>query len=138
MMAVAGIVMLGASTDLQAQGRCGVYDCQGQVERHRGCVGAYAMSPEGFERLVAMVKEQSSNDRKLLLIEAASLGGWFTPGQCAALMSEFNFDDKKLDVLRFIAPHLVDARECSVIMSQLTFESSRRTAADILLGTAPR
>ena len=74
-----------------------------------GTVGVHMPSrPRGFERLVAIVKEQGFSDRKLLVIEAASLGGWFTSGQCAALMSEFDFDEKKLDVLRLLAPRLTD------------------------------
>lgn len=129
---VAVIAMLWASADSQAQGRCGVHGRHEYEGRHRGC--AYVISPEGFERLVAIVKEQGFSDRKLLVIEAASLGGWFTSGQCAALMSEFDFDEKKLDVLRLLAPRLTDTCDYSDILDRLDFESSRRTAADILLG----
>lgn len=92
------------------------------------------MQPHAFERLTTMVNSQTFDDDKFLVIEAASLGGYFTCGQAATLMSCFQWGDKKLRVLEYVAPHLADIRDIEMIFNQFTFDSEKEQAWRIITG----
>lgn len=94
----------------------------------------YAMTPEAFNRLIILVDRQTFNDDKMLVIEAASLGGYFTCSQAAAMMSHFQWSDKKLAVLEYMAPHITDIRHAGIILDQFTFDSEKKKAWNIISG----
>ena len=97
---------------------------------HAICV----LEPQAFDRLIAMVSNQAFDDNKFLIIEAASLGGYFTCTQVSTILSEFNWDNEKLRVLQYVAPRIVDLRNADVIFNQFTFDSDKKKAWDILTG----
>ena len=99
------------------------------------CSGA--LGAHSFDRLIALVNGRAFDDDKFLVIEAASLGGYFTCDQAVALMSCFRWADKKLKVLEYVAPHLVDLRDAKSILDQFTFDSEKERAWSIISG-APR
>lgn len=106
--------------------------CHPQMVRHDRCDAGWQMEPAAFDRLVEMVNGQTFDDGKFLVIEAASLGGWFDCRQAAALMSCFKWDDDKLKVLRFLVPRLVDSCGMESIFNQFSFDSSKEKAWGII------
>lgn len=93
---------------------------------------AWQVSPPDFEKLLQIVNGQTFASNQLPMIQAAGLCGWFTCSQCAALMNIFDFDDNKLKVVEYLAPHLIDPIRCQPIMEQLSFISDRQKAWRII------
>ena len=67
----------------------------------------FCLSDEKFAVLYNKVKNASFDDRKMDLIEVASLGAFYSCEQCASIMSIFSFGDKKLAALRLMAPRIL-------------------------------
>ncbi len=97
----------------------------------------YPISRADFAQLVSLVNSQNFPSYQLPMIHAAALSGWFTCAQCATLMNIFSFDDNRLQVVRYIAPHLVDRRHAYKIINQLTFPSSKASARNLIATLAP-
>lgn len=93
---------------------------------------AWQVSPPDFEKLLSIVSGQTFASNQLPMIQAAGLCGWFTCSQCAALMNIFDFDDNKLKVVEYLAPHLIDPIRCQPIIEQLSFISDRQKAWRII------
>lgn len=93
---------------------------------------SYVVSPVDFQRLLSAVNAQTFASNQLPMIQAAGLCGWFTTSQCAQLMQLFDFDDNRLQVLRYLAPHIVDPYYYNPVLNALNFMSSQQTARDIL------
>lgn len=93
---------------------------------------AWVVSGPDFERLLAAINNQTFASNQLPMVQAAGLCGWFTCEQCAAIMACFSFDSNKLQVVRYLAPHIIDPIRCQPIMSQLSFSDDRQTAWRIL------
>lgn len=94
----------------------------------------YCMSDQAFSVLYNKVKGASFDNNKFDLIEVASLGCYYSCCQCARIMKTFNFGDKKLKALRFMAPHIVDLQNADEIYRILDFESEKEQAARIIKG----
>lgn len=104
------------------------------------CVGSewhYPVSPSDFSQLLSLVSAQTFPSTQLPMIQAAGLSGWFTCAQCAALMHLFDFDDNRLQVVRYLAPHLLDPFRAYLIMNQLTFSSSQQSAWNLIAALTP-
>ena len=95
---------------------------------------AFYLSDEKFAVLYNKVKNASFDNRKMDLIEVASLGAFYSCEQCASIMSIFSFGDKKLAALRFMAPRIIDPRHAYLIYESLTFQSEKEEAARIIGG----
>ena len=67
----------------------------------------FCLSDEKFTILYNKVKNASFDDRKMDLIEVASLGAFYSCEQCASIMSIFSFGDKKLAALRLMTPRIL-------------------------------
>ena len=98
-----------------------------KAQRHRrmhepSAVMELRLSDDKFAILYNKVKNTSFDDRKMDLIEVASLGAFYSCEQCAAIMSIFSFGDKKLAALRLMAPRIVDPRRAYIIFDQLSFQ----------------
>ena len=78
------------------------------------------------------MKNASFDDRKMDLIEVASLGAYYSCEQCATMMGLFSFGDKKLAVLRLMAPRIVDPHHAYIILDKLSFLSEKDEAARII------
>ena len=94
----------------------------------------FCLSDDKFAILYDKVKNASFDDRKMDLIEVASLGAFYSCEQCASIMSIFSFGDKKLAALRFMAPRIIDPRHAYLIYESLTFQSEKEKAARIIGG----
>ena len=110
-----------------------------QAQRHRRINEASArmelrLSDDKFAILYNKVKNASFDDRKMDLIEVASLGAFYSCEQCATMMSIFSFGDKKLAALRLMAPRIVDPHRAQIIFDQLSFQSEKDEAARIIGG----
>lgn len=92
----------------------------------------FALSDEQFSVLYDKVKNASFDDRRMDLIEVASLGAYYTSGQCAALIDIFSFGSKKLSALRYMAPHTVDPRNAYLIYEKFSFTSEKDEAARLV------
>ena len=95
---------------------------------------AFCLSDEKFAILYDKVKNASFDDRKIDLIEVASLGAFYSCEQCASIMSIFSFGDKKLAALRLMAPRIIDPHRAYLIYDKLTFQSEKDEAARIIGG----
>ena len=95
---------------------------------------AFCLSNEKFTILYKKVKNTSFDDRKMDLIEVASLGAFYSCEQCASIMGIFSFGKKKLAALRLMAPRIVDPRHSYLILDKLTFQSEKDEAARIIGG----
>ena len=67
------------------------------------------------------------------IISIACIGNRFDTRQCISLLSLFDFDNSKLEVLEIIAPRLAEREKAYEILEQFTFSSHKEKAADILL-----
>ena len=94
----------------------------------------FCLSDEKFAVLYNKVKNASFDDRKMDLIEVASLGAFYSCEQCASIMSIFSFGDKKLAALRLMAPRIIDPHRAYLIYDKLTFQSEKDEAARIIGG----
>ena len=94
----------------------------------------FCLSDEKFAVLYNKVKNASFDDRKMDLIEVASLGAFYSCEQCASIMSIFSFGDKKLTALRLMAPRIIDPHRAYLIYDKLTFQSEKDEAARIIGG----
>ena len=108
-----------------------------QAQRHRRINEASArmelrLSDDKFAILYNKVKNTSFDDRKMDLIEMASLGAFSSCAQCATMMSIFSLGDKKLVALRLMAPRIVDPHRAYIIFDQLSFQSEQDEAARII------
>ncbi|MGM9780162.1 MAG: DUF4476 domain-containing protein [Prevotella sp.] len=94
----------------------------------------FCLSDEKFTILYNKVKNASFDDRKMDLIEVASLGAFYSCEQCASIMSIFSFGDKKLAALKLMAPRIIDHRHAYMIYDILSFQSEKDEAARIIGG----
>lgn len=94
----------------------------------------YGMNDADFAVLLSKVKAKSFEDDKLEMVEVGCLGSWFTCRQCAALVRLFTFDSRKLQVVRLMAPRVIDPKNSPSVTGLFTFESDKRKADDLLMG----
>lgn len=99
---------------------------------------ARSLSNEAFDILYGKVKKASFDSNKLDLIEVAALGGYFSCGQCARLISIFSFSDGKMKALALLAPHVTDPQNASDIYRVFTFGSDRDKAAEVMRNAGKR
>lgn len=92
------------------------------------------LSDGKFAILYDKVRNASFDDRKMELIEVASLGAYYSCEQCAAILGIFSFGDKKLAALRFMAPRVTDLRHAYLIYGQFSFQSEKDEAMRIIGG----
>lgn len=92
-----------------------------------------AMRSKDFDTLHKIVKEASFDKDKKNIISIACIGNRFDTRQCISLLSLFDFENSKLEVLEIIAPRLAEREKAYEILEQFTFSSHKEKAADILL-----
>ena len=119
-------LMTLGTVDVQAQRHRRINESSSRMELR--------LSDDKFAILYNKVKNTSFDDRKMDLIEVASLGAFYSCEQCATMMSIFSFGDKKLAALRLMAPRIVDPRRAYIIFDQLSLQSEKDEAARIIGG----
>ena len=92
----------------------------------------HIMNERDFQFLYKTIKKKSFDDDRIELLSVGVLDNYFTCQQCIRLMSIFKFDDKKLEIIRIMAGHIVDLENHHDILISLDFESNRQKALDIL------
>lgn len=101
----------------------------------RDCLSMdYPLSEDEFSRLYEIVKKNSFDDRKLNLIEVASIRSSYTCSQCAELIQLFSFSDNRLKALRLMEHRIVDTRDMHSILRLFSFSSEKEEATRIILG----
>ncbi len=91
----------------------------------------YGMTDSDFSFLYGKVKNAFS-DSKMDLIQVASLGCYYTCSQCAKIITIFSFSDDRLQALRYMAPHIVDPQNATVIYRLFVFDDDKDRAASII------
>ena len=92
----------------------------------------YCLDDASFSILYNKVKNASFDDNKFDLLQVASLGCYYSCAQTARIMRIFTFGDKRLRVLRMMAPHIVDPQNATDIYNVLTFDSEKSEAGEIM------
>lgn len=90
------------------------------------------MNEKDFQFLYKTIQKKSFDDDRMELLSVGVLDNHFTCQQCIRLMSIFKFDNKKLEMLRIMAGHIVDLENHHDILMRIDFESNRQKAIDIL------
>ena len=91
-----------------------------------------AMSEKDFQFLYKTIKKKTYDDDQMELLSVGVLDNHFTCQQCARLMSLYKFDDKKLEIIRIMAGHIMDLENHDDILKHLDFDSNKQKAIDIL------
>ena len=78
------------------------------------------------------MKRAGVDNKKVDLLEMASLGCMYSFEQTAGMMRQFSFGDKQMRVRSRMAPHIVDPQNAIVIYNVLTFDSEKTKAGEIL------
>lgn len=94
---------------------------------------AMAMDKSDFKLLRSLLKEESFDNGRIKMIRVACIGNYFTSSQCADMLSLLSFDSNKLQALEYIAPRIIDKRECDVILREFSFISNREKAEKLLM-----
>ena len=92
-----------------------------------------AMDKSDFKLLRSLLKEESFDNGRIKMIRVACIGNYFTSSQCADMLSLLSFDSNKLQALEYIAPRIIDKRECDVILREFSFISNREKAEKLLM-----
>lgn len=134
------VLIFGAMSHVLAQERtelpCGTLaeGCCDAPQRHeprdRRC-GEY-MSDREFDLLYNKVKNKNFKSDRLELIEVGSLDSRFACRQCRKMMELFAFDDDRMEVLRLMAPRVVDTENAALVTDAITFDSKKHEAALLL------
>lgn len=94
----------------------------------------YSLNDQAFSILCNKVRNATFYKDKKDLIEVASLGCYYSCNQCAQILKIFNFDDEKKNILKLMAPRIVDPQKVHVICQQFTFDDAKKQAARIVCG----
>lgn len=94
----------------------------------------HCMSDDAFSILYNKVRNASFDNDKKNLIEVASLGCYYLCAQCAQILKIFSFDNEKMNVLKLMAPRIVDPQNAYTISQQFTFDDAKRQAARLVCG----
>lgn len=90
------------------------------------------LSDEAFSILYYKVKNANFNNDKKNLIEVASLGCYYSCAQCAQILKIFNFDNERMNVLKLMAPRIVDPQNVYTISQQFTFDDAKKQAVRLV------
>ncbi|WP_329905027.1 DUF4476 domain-containing protein [Porphyromonas pogonae] len=91
-----------------------------------------SVDPNGFEEFYSKVKNTPFDDDKMNLIRMGASNRRFITRDCIRLMKLFSFDDKRLEVLRAVAPGIVDIENVYKIIGEFSFSSGKDEATRIL------
>ncbi len=105
------------------------YPTQNQpIYRQNGQV----MRENDFQQFYRNINSESNKDTKFSMLRSGVYNRSFTCAQCARLMSTFNFDDEKLEVLNIMAHSIVDFENQNLLFKELRFISSTDKAKQII------
>lgn len=97
---------------------------------------ALVLDDVAHKQLVAAMKRESFDDGKLRIVDTALRGDMcVTAPQARDVMKTLSFSGNRLDVLRKVAPRLVDDGQAIVIYQALDFESDKDDARTVLSTT---
>lgn len=88
--------------------------------------------PEEFDAFYHYVQRRTFKDDKILAIRTSAHSTLFSTDQCIRLMQIFTFDDDRLDILRLIAPNVLNTGDTHRILGQLSFSNSKDEARQLL------
>lgn len=92
----------------------------------------YVMNEDRFARLLQLIDEESFDSGKLRVIEAASLGGYFSCRQVALILKKISFSSEKKKVIEIMANSIVGFRGIDMLLDQFSFDSEKKEVLDLL------
>ena len=81
---------------------------------------------------IKRIDEESFGSGKLRIIEAATLGGYFSCDQVATILSKISFSSEKKKVIQMMANSIVGFRGLDHVLEQFNFDSDKREVLEIL------
>lgn len=90
------------------------------------------MNEQDFQAFYNKVKSKTFKDDQLELLQNGLGNKRLSCKQCIRMMSIYTFDDDKLEVLKIVAPNIVDRENYDEIINALDFISSEEKARRIL------
>lgn len=91
-----------------------------------------------FEELYTSISREMFDKEKYAKLETVARYSPFTVAQCLRLMRLFSFNRERLQVLRILAPALIDRHRAYQIYDAFTFRSEKLEAQRIIEAATPR
>lgn len=85
----------------------------------------HVMDAELFNSFYQTVKEESFENKMIKAIETALITTDFTCEQCERLLDLFNFDSKKVELMKQMYPQIVDKEAFFTVINTLDFSSNK-------------
>lgn len=96
--------------------------------------GPVPMAESRFEQVRKLVKQTSFSSEMLATLKASVAHSHFTVNQIERILPLFSFERLKLDVVRLMAPRVIDPENLFRLQSQFNFSSSRSKLRQIISG----
>lgn len=94
--------------------------------------GPVAMDSAQLNKLVAAIEKESFRDDKMRVLTMGTRGQYLTVSQVSRLLEAFTFEDDKIEVVRLVAPSIIDKENAYQLYSAFTFSSSKAKVEEIL------
>ena len=100
-------------------------------------VGPQAMAAPDFARLVATVKAESFDARKVGVIRTAAQSNYFEVDQVLRLCKVFSFGRYKLEVVAAVKSHILDMKNAYRLYGAFTFDSEKKQLHSGAVASSP-
>jgi len=90
------------------------------------------MSDKAFEDFLRVLKKEPFDDHRKGIIEMATQNSLFTSEQCKKILSIYNFDDRKIEVIKMLYPKVVDKQNFFIVLETMTFGSNKDKVNEII------
>ncbi|TDG37210.1 DUF4476 domain-containing protein [Pedobacter changchengzhani] len=84
-----------------------------------------SLSPEAFQQLNKLIKDESFDDGKTKLLQVASKSGNFTTEQARILLKYYSFDNNRLVGAKAIYKSIIDPQNYFTLADLFTFSSNK-------------
>lgn len=116
------IVKIGAATPPQASMTAAPAQDQKKV----------ALSKDDFAKLLAAMKKEAFEDKRLKVLSLAAKSNYFNVEQVGALVDAFEFGEGKTNALKTVSKRIIDPENNHLILSHFTFDDDKDAAEEIL------
>lgn len=90
------------------------------------------MDENGFQKLLEQINREWNTQNRLSVLEIAAKTNYFTTSQVARIMRTFYRDDDKIEVVKITIQKIIDQENLYLLISELTFSSSKEELKKIL------
>ena len=95
-------------------------------------------SSEEMRAVMKVLKDQSFDDKKLEVAKMCAVIGRFCTSDFAEMAETFNFDDKRLEFLKFAYQYCLDPQNYPMLHDCFTFESNYDALMKYVLPAPPK